>query len=52
MRTKGKLNYIRSVPVLLFAGVQMFAQAEADSRMAGRSVLLQHQMTSPLADMS
>ena len=31
MRTKGKLSYIRLlVPVLLFAGVQMFAQAAAD----------------------
>ena len=35
MRTKGKLSYIRLlVPVLLFAGAQMFAQPAADSRMA------------------
>jgi hypothetical protein len=34
MRNKGKLNYIRLlVPVLLVAGVQIFAQAAADSRM-------------------
>jgi len=34
MRTKGKLSYIRLlVPVLLFAGVQIFAQTAADSRM-------------------
>jgi hypothetical protein len=34
MRIKGKLSYIRLlVPVLLFAGVQIFAQAAADSRM-------------------
>jgi len=34
MRTKGKLSYIRLlVPVLLFAGVQVFAQAAAESRM-------------------
>jgi hypothetical protein len=33
MNIKGKLSYIRLlVPVLLFAGVQMFAQAAADSR--------------------
>jgi hypothetical protein len=50
MRTKGKLNYIRLlVPVLLFAGVQMFAQAAADSRMLA-SGPASHQMTSPLAD--
>lgn len=35
MKTKGKLSYIRLlVPVLLFAGVQIFAQPAADSRMA------------------
>jgi hypothetical protein len=34
MRIKGKLSYIRLlVPVLLFTGVQVFAQAAADSRM-------------------
>lgn len=34
MRNKRKLSYIRLVvPVLLFAGVQIFAQAAADSRM-------------------
>ena len=34
MRIQGKLSYIRLlVPVLLFAGAQMFAQAAADSRM-------------------
>jgi hypothetical protein len=34
MRTNGKLIYIRLlVPVLLFAGVQAFAQAASDSRM-------------------
>lgn len=50
MRTKGKLSYIRLlVPVLLFAGVQMFAQAAADSRMLA-SGPASHQITSPLAD--
>ena len=34
MRIEGKLSYIRLlVPVLLFAGVQVFAQTAADSRM-------------------
>jgi hypothetical protein len=34
MRIQGKLSYTRLlVPVLLFSGVQMFAQATADSRM-------------------
>ena len=34
MRTNGRLSCIRLlVPILLFAGVQMFAQAAADSRM-------------------
>jgi hypothetical protein len=34
MRIKGNLSYIRLlVPVLLFTGVQMFAQAAADSKM-------------------
>jgi hypothetical protein len=34
MRIEGKLSYIRLlVPVLLFAGVQLFAQAAADSKM-------------------
>jgi hypothetical protein len=34
MRIKGKLSYMRLlVPVLLFAGVQVFAQAAADGRM-------------------
>jgi len=34
MKIKGKLSYLRLlVPILLFAGAQMFAQAAADSRM-------------------
>ena len=50
MRTKGKLSYIRLlVPVLLFAGVQMFAQAAADSRIPA-SGPASHQMTRPHAD--
>jgi len=49
MRTKGKLSYIRLlVPILLFAGVQMFAQATADSRMPA-SGPASHQMTKPYA---
>ena len=49
MRTKGKLSYIRLlIPVLLFAGVQMFAQAAADSR-TPVSGPASHQMTSPHA---
>ena len=48
MRTKGKLSYIRLlIPVLLFAGVQMFAQAAADS---GTPASGPNQMTSPHAD--
>jgi hypothetical protein len=50
MRTKGKLSYIRLlVPVLLFAGAQMFAQAAANSRMLA-SGPVSHKMTSPHAD--
>ena len=49
MRTKGKLSYIRLlVPILLFTGVQMFAQATADSRMPA-SGPASHQMTKPYA---
>jgi hypothetical protein len=50
MRIKGKLSYIRLlVPVLLFAGVQIFAQAAADSRMpvAGPA---SHKTMKPQAD--
>jgi len=54
MRTKGKLSYIRLlVPVLLFAGVQMFAQGAADSRTAATGPA-SHKllaMASPQADM-
>lgn len=47
MRTKGKLSCIRLlVPILLFAGVQMFAQAAADSRMPA-SGPASHQITKP-----
>jgi hypothetical protein len=46
MRTKGKLSCIRLlVPILLFAGVQMFAQAAADSRMPASPA--SHQITKP-----
>ena len=49
MRTKGKLSYIRLlVPILLFAGVQMFAQAAADSRTPASGPDSQ-QMTKPYA---
>ena len=49
MRISGKLSYIRLlVPILLFAGVQMFAQAAADSRMLA-SGPASHKMTSPHA---
>ena len=51
MRIKGKLSYIRLlVPVLLFTGVQMFAQSAADGRMpvAGSA---SHKTTRPHADM-
>jgi hypothetical protein len=49
MRTKGKLSYIRLlVPLLLFAGVQMFAQAAADSRTPA-SGPASPQMTKPYA---
>src|SRR5213076_1623782 len=51
MRIKGKLSYMRLlVPVLLFAGVQIFAQAAADSRMlvAGSA---SHKTARPHADM-
>ena len=51
MRIKGKLSYIRLlVPVLLFTGVQMFAQAAADSRMplAGPA---SHKTAKPHADL-
>jgi hypothetical protein len=45
MRTNGKLSCIRLlVPILLFAGVQMFAQAAADSRMPA-SGPASHQIT-------
>src|SRR6266852_5310639 len=50
MRIKGKLSYIRLlVPVLLFAGVQIFALAAVDSRMpvAGTA---SHTTTRPHAD--
>ncbi len=50
MRIKGKLSYIRLLaPVLLFGGVQIFAQAAADSRMlvAGPA---SHNTTRPHAD--
>jgi hypothetical protein len=50
MTIKGKLGYIRLlVPVLLFAGVQVFAQAAADSRMpmAGPA---SHKIARPDAD--
>ena len=48
--SKGKMSYIRLLaPVLLFAGVQMFAQATADSRMpVGGSA--SHKMTRSHAD--
>ncbi len=49
MKIKGKLSYIRLfVPVLLFAGVPIFAQATADSRMPASSA--SHKMTGPNAD--
>jgi hypothetical protein len=49
MRTKGKLSYIRLlVPVLLFAGMQMFAQAAADSSTPASGPASQ-QMTTPYA---
>jgi hypothetical protein len=45
MRTNGRLSCIRLlVPILLFAGVQMFAQAAADSRMPA-SGPASHQIT-------
>jgi hypothetical protein len=47
MRINGKLSCIRLlVPILLFAGVQMFAQAAADSRMPA-SGPASHQITKP-----
>ena|SRR6476660_2033258 len=47
MRINGKLSYIRLlVPILLFAGVQMFAQTAADSRMPA-SGPASHQITKP-----
>ena len=49
MRTKGKLSYIRLlVPILVFAGAQMFAQVAADSRTPA-SGPASHQMTKPYA---
>jgi len=49
MNTKGKLSYIRLlVPLLLFASVQMFAQAAADSRTPAAGPASQ-QMTKPYA---
>ena len=49
MRTKGKLSYLRLlVSVLLFAGVQMFAQAAADNTMPPPGPASQ-QATSPHA---
>jgi hypothetical protein len=49
MRTKGKLSYIRLlVPLLLFAGAQMFAQAAADSKTPA-SGPASHQVTKPYA---
>ena len=49
MNTKGKLSYIRLlVPILLFAGVQMFAQAAADSRTPASDPASQ-QVTKPYA---
>jgi len=49
MRSKGKLSYLRLlVPILLFAGVQMFAQAAADSRTPEPGPASQ-QMTKPYA---
>ena len=50
MRIRGKLSYIRLlVPVLLFAGAQLFAQTAADSTMAMAGPA-SHKMTSPHAD--
>lgn len=51
MKIRGKLSYIRLlVPVLLFAGVQMFAQPAADSRMVADPA--SHKVaTAPDADM-
>lgn len=49
MRTKGKLSYIRLlVPILLFAGAQMFAQAASDSKMPAPDPA-SHQTTKPQA---
>lgn len=49
MKSKGKLSYIRLlVPLLFFAGVQMFAQAAADSRTPASGPASQ-QMTKPYA---
>ena len=49
MRTKVKLSHIRLlVPILLFAGVQMFAQAAADSGTPASGPASQ-QMTKPYA---
>ena len=49
MRIQGKLSYIRLlVPVLLFAGVQMFAQTAADSSMPAPGPA-SHQATQPQA---
>ena len=47
MRIKGKLSYIRLlVPVVLLAGVQMFAQAAADNSMPAPGSA-SHQTTKP-----
>ena len=47
---KGKLSYIRLlVPILLFAGVQVFAQAAADSRIPAAGPA-SHKTTKPQAD--
>jgi len=51
MRIKGKLSYIRLfVPVLLFTGLQVFAQTAADNRtpVAGSAA---HETTKPRADL-
>jgi hypothetical protein len=50
MNTKGKLSYIRLlVSLLLLTGVQMFAQAAADSRTSASGPVSQ-QVTKPHAD--
>jgi len=50
MRIKGKLSQIRLlVPVLLFAGVQIFAQTAADNRIPAAGPA-SHKTTGPHAD--